>query len=86
MSYGTGGPSAASGAESSDFRPSATGAAVENSDDHPAHYTPWQSVKSFYDRNFGLFLVFLAQVFGSLVRARESRCERLLFLAPRLLD
>lgn len=34
-------------------------------------------VSQFYDRNFGLFLVLLAQVFGSLVRLR---------MEPRYLD
>lgn len=27
----------------------------------------WQRLKCFYERNFGLFLVLMAQVFGSLV-------------------
>lgn len=30
--------------------------------------TAWQSIRSFYERNFGLFLVFLAEIFASLVR------------------
>ncbi|KAK9419697.1 hypothetical protein SUNI508_07183 [Seiridium unicorne] len=29
--------------------------------------TAWQKLKTFYDRNFGLFLVFLAEVFASLM-------------------
>lgn len=28
----------------------------------------WQSIKSFYEENIGLFFVFLAQIFASIVR------------------
>lgn len=31
------------------------------------HQTAWQQLKAFFDRNIGLFFVFMAQVFASLV-------------------
>jgi hypothetical protein len=32
----------------------------------------WRQMRDFYERNFGLFLVFAAQTFGSVVRYRHS--------------
>lgn len=34
--------------------------------------TAWQRLQGFYERNFGLFLVFLAEIFASLVSATAS--------------
>jgi hypothetical protein len=36
-------------------------------DEYGAPQTVWRRLKGFYERNFGLFLVFLAEVFASLV-------------------
>jgi hypothetical protein len=37
----------------------------------------WQPMRDFYDRNFGLFLVFSAQTFGSVVSLRPDQFSRL---------
>lgn len=66
MSHSTSEPSTAPGAGTDSSQPSAS--AVEEADEASLEQlTTWQKVKSFYDRNFGLLLVFLAQIFGSLV-------------------
>lgn len=38
-----------------------------------------EGLKGFYERNFGLFLVFLAQTCGSIVRLRLSQCNHSIF-------
>lgn len=43
---------------------------VERDDEQ--HQTVWKKLKGFYERNIGLFFVFLAQVFASLVRQTAS--------------
>ncbi|KAH6644957.1 hypothetical protein BKA67DRAFT_586555 [Truncatella angustata] len=77
MSYGTGNQSTGSGrghaynnpssvATSNDAVPPGDNTASEH-DGISEPQTTWEKARSFYERNIGLFLVFMAQVFGSLM-------------------
>jgi hypothetical protein len=88
MSYGTGGPSTTLGEEHDDPSRSGSdagqaglagrvqGTSTEQQDSEDGR-TAWQSMKHFYKRNFGLLLVFLAEVFASLVCVTEPHARHL---------
>ena len=42
-------------------------AGAEGPEPTPGTTTVWQKLRAFHERNFGLFLVFLAEIFASLV-------------------
>lgn len=48
--------------------PPTTNHQVQAAEDQSQHPSASQRLKQFYERNFGLFLVFLAQTCGSVVR------------------
>lgn len=62
------------GAESGSS-PSVGGQAAEPAPGQGERQSAWEKFRGFYERNIGLFFVFLAQVFASLVR--EAACTRL---------
>lgn len=53
---------------SPDHVPTQTSHSARAEEDESQHGTVWGRVKSFYAKNLGLFFVFLAQIFGSIVR------------------
>lgn len=59
-------------------RNAVSGDEARDSLDRPS--SAWQRLGQFYERNFGLFLVFLAEVFASLVRPELPPFEPFLLL------
>jgi len=60
-------PTAATGLLSHDDPDAHVPAEAEGPELTPGTTTVWQKLKAFHERNFGLFLVFLAEIFASLV-------------------
>ncbi|KAK6859905.1 hypothetical protein PG995_003541 [Apiospora arundinis] len=60
-------PTAATGLLSHDEPDAHVPAGAEGPESTPGSTTVWQKLKAFHERNFGLFLVFLAEIFASLV-------------------
>ncbi|KAK7984075.1 hypothetical protein PG990_012791 [Apiospora arundinis] len=60
-------PTAATGLLSHDEPDAHVPAGAEGPESTPGSTTVWQKLKAFHERNFGLFLVFLAEIFASLM-------------------
>lgn len=86
MSYGTIDPPTAPGHSDVDFVQHLQPAASDTARDAEEAHQPalWRrvtaSLRVFYDRNFGLFLVFLAQTCGSIVRLASFSVQWLHFI------